>query len=499
MNYKLYILKTDLREYGFSYVLKRVISYLLRPLTNLMQRSIFLVNLWYGVLPNLREKLPFGKSNPKFIKFPQTDLVKRVREFWYGNIPGNFDLDGEKISRKDIFTYGGPNPKFTCPICQKSEWLSRLRQKNLFTPHSCFRAKECEELCKKQSNELWTHYHQNFDFAIGCDSNLPAPKCLFLLTVPNESYSNFFTPYCDYGKVVGRRRFAYAFQMDVVQKYVNINWVDYDFLWLFNEGNLSKFHRPNIPIILYGHDFWPKNKGFQWMIDWVRPDIFLTSYPTQWQENFKFPSQTKIAFYPLFSSSFLTRSNLDEKKLDLLVIGTTANPIYKPRLDLNQQIYQWRSHYKIEFSHHLGALKGRWGGSTEYSDEEGNTVRYLNKWSEYLGFAKYVIFGKIGDPNKQFLLGKYYETLGSGAIPIFPEVPDLKLLGVKPFEHYIPLSEVEGRNERLRYFLDNYNKFKYIAQNGVEWYKENSDKMLFEDFENLIRDITNYKYPKRLI
>ena len=137
MNYKLYILKTDLREYGFSYALKRVISYLLRPLTNLMQRSRFLVNLWYGVLPNLREKLPFYKSNPKFIKFPQTDLMQQVRKFWYNNLSDDFDLDGEKISRKDIFTYGGPNPRFTCPICQKSEWLSRVRQKNLFQSHNC--------------------------------------------------------------------------------------------------------------------------------------------------------------------------------------------------------------------------------------------------------------------------------------------------------------------------------------------------------------------------
>ena len=38
-----------------------------------------------------------------------------------------------------------------------------------------------------------------------------------------------------------------------------------------------------------------------------------------------------------------------------------------------------------------------------------------------------------------------------------------------------------------------------IAENAVTWYKKNSDKMLFEDFENLIREITDYKYPKRLI
>ena len=34
--------------------------------------------------------------------------------------------------------------------------------------------------------------------------------------------------------------------------------------------------------------------------------------------------------------------------------------------------------------------------------------------------------------------------------------------------------------------------------NWKTW-QENLDKMLFEDFENLIREITNYKYPKRLL
>lgn len=63
----------------------------------------------------------------------------------------------------------------------------------------------------------------------------------------------------------------------------------------------------------------------------------------------------------------------------------------------------------------------------------------------------------------------------------------------------ISLSEVEGNNKRLTYYLDHYNDFKYIAKNAVKWYNENSDKMQFEGFENTIREITNYKYPKRLI
>lgn len=498
MNYKFYILKEDLREKGLIFVFKRIIFYLLRPFTNLMNRSYFLVNMRYGVFPKLRQNLPFCRPSNRIIRFPQSELVQELRKFWYHNVPGNFDLDEEKISRKDIFTYGGPNPKFTCPICQKSEWLSRVRQKDLFISHSCPQADECEDLCTKQGDELWTHYHQNFNFLMGCDPQLPAPKCLYIRTVPDEVYSSFPTPFCDQGTLVAVRRFAYTCQIDMVQKPININWSNYDFLFMTNEGYNQKFHRPNIPIILSGHDFWPlEDKGFQWVIDWVKPDVFLTSYPTQWKENFKIPPQTKIVFYPLFPSLFFTRSNLDDKKLDLLVIGATATSIYEPRRRLSKQISQLTNHYKIEFSHRVGALGASWRGPVYYVDPiTKSPVSYLNKWSEYLASAKYVIFGRMKYP----ILGwKYYETLGSGAIPIFPEVPDLKLLGVKPFEHYIPLSEIEGNNERLSYFLDHYEDLKYIAENAVNWYKENSDKMLFEDFENLIREITQYKYPKRLI
>jgi hypothetical protein len=430
------------------------------------------------------------------IRFPESDLVKAVRQFWYSNIPGNFDLNGELISRKDIFTYGGPDPEFTCPICQKSEWLSRIRQKNLFQPHFCPKAKEAEDLCQKQGDELWTLYHQNFDFSVGCDSNLPAPKCLYLYSVPNENYYYFFARRCDQGYLTGPRFLAYVCQIDVVQKPVGLNWSNYDFLFMHIDSVNQKFSRPNIPTILHGHDFWDGKAIFQWVIDWLKPDIFLTSYPSQWKENFRFPPQTKIVFQSLFPSLFFSRSNLGEKKLDLLVIGATASSVYKQRIPLDKQISQMSERYKIEFSHRVGLMGAYWKGPVYYVDPSTKSpVAYLNKWFEYLGSAKYVIFGRMKYP---ILAWKYYETLGSGAIPIFPEVPDLKYLGVKPFKHYIPLSEVEGNNQKLTYYLDNYEKFSSIAKNAVNWYNENSDRMLFEDFENLIRGITNYKYPKRL-
>jgi hypothetical protein len=342
-------------------------------------------------------------------------------------------------------------------------------------------------------------FHQNFDFSIGCDLDLPVPKCLLLLMAPQQK-QRFFLSRCDQGSLTFHRQLAFACQIDLINYPLNIDWSQYDFVFMANEGYNQKFPRPkNLPIILYCHDFQIKNKGYQWVINWIKPDILLTSYPTQWKENFKLPLKTKVVFYPLFLPLFFSRPNLERKDFDLLVIGAAAGEIYQSRYRLSRQIFQLSHRYKIIFSHSLGYLRGKWQGPTYHLDSNNQPIRYLNKWSEYLGKAKYVIFGRIGDPRKQFLVYKYYETLGSGAIPIFPEVPDLELLGVKSFVHYIPLSEIEENNKRLSYFLDRYEDFKYIAENAVKWYKENSDKILFEGFEDLIREITNQRYPKRLI
>ncbi|MDO8601463.1 MAG: hypothetical protein Q7R46_02130, partial [bacterium] len=275
----------------------------------------------------------------------------------------------------------------------------------------------------------------------------------------------------------------------------------YDCLFLVNNGKNMKFKRPNIPILMYGHDCWPvTNKGFQWVIDWVQPDIFLSSCLSCWQDYYKFPAKTKFVFYPFFDSLFFARPNLNEKKFDLLIIGAQTAALYNPRIILNRQLEEFskkHADYQIELSKLAGSGNVfRGGGVVKEDAETGLEMCFLNKWSEYLGSSKYVIFGRTEYP---FVTGKHYETLGSGAIPIFPEVPDLKYLGIEPFKHYIPLSEVEGNNEKLAYYLDNYGKYRFIAENAVKWYKENSDRLIFNNFEDTIREITNYKYPKRLI
>lgn len=503
LNNKLNSLKSVFLEKGFFSALKRIAVFPFRPFCKIIKGNVFLVDFFYGKWPNFVRKIfPFFVDSG-IVKFPKNELTERARLFWYSNIDGEFDLDGEKISRNDIFTYGGPNPKFTCKICQKSEWLSRVKQNNLFIQHSCPQSKECEVLCSRQGDELWTNSHQNFDFSIGCDSGLAAPKCLLIMPQDKNSavkthYERFLNPGCDQWMLVLRRRLALTCQIDIVYFPQNIRWQDYDFVLTQNIGKNIKFPRPPIPVIMYGHDFWPlEDKGFQWAIDWLKPDVLLTPYPAQWKEHYRLLPNTKVVFYPFFDSLFFARPNLDNKKLDLLVIGATASAVYGRRTVLNEQLSEFKNKYKIEFSHRAGMFSAACQGPVVYRDKASRSVvRYLNKWSEYLGSAKYVIFGKM---KFSALVGKYYETLGSGAIPIFPEVPDLKLLGIEPFEHYIPLSEVEANSDRLTHFLDNYEKFRYIAENAVKWYKKVSDKMIFADFENLIREITNYKHQKRLI
>ncbi|TSC75473.1 MAG: hypothetical protein G01um101430_315 [Parcubacteria group bacterium Gr01-1014_30] len=495
MKHQLNVFKTELRERGLFYALKKAVLYLLRPITDLMKTSTFLVNLRYGVLPNLLSKITFHQDN-LLLKLPQTDLVRAVRNFWYGSILDRFVLEGEEIKKEEIFTYGGPNPEFSCPICQKAEWVSRIRQENLFLDHSCPSSEKCRKLCEKQGNDLWTHFHQNFDFSLGCSADLPAPKGVYVLF---GKLDMFHALRLEPMERIFHRQFAFACQLDIAEGPFGIDWKKYDFMFMYLPGAVPKFKRPPIPVILFAHDFWREPKASQWVLDWLEPEVFLTTYPTQFKENYRFPKNTKVVFHPMFTSNFFTRPNLSQKSIDLLSVGNTKGPLYQGRRNLNMQLQKFKEQYpsyKLEFSHIVGTLKPNEQEGLEYTDSQGNQIRYLNKWSEYLGTAKYVIFGKMKYP---ILVGKYYETLGSGAIPIFPEVPDLKLLGVKPFEHYIPLAEIEGNSERLKYFLDNYEKFKYIGKNAVKWYKDNSDKMLFAGFEGSIREVTNYKFPKRLV
>jgi len=163
------------------------------------------------------------------------------------------------------------------------------------------------------------------------------------------------------------------------------------------------------------------------------------------------------------------------------------------------QIKPLAKKYNIGFSHRFGWVDRRHQGPVQYKTAEGETVNYLNKWSEFLSSARYVTFGGNWGVCAEYVSNKVYEALGSGAVPILPEVGDFKVLGIEPMVHYIPVSQIWKNNARLEELLNNYDEYKYIAENAVQWYEKNVDRMLFTDFEDMIHELLGRRYPKRLL
>jgi hypothetical protein len=246
---------------------------------------------------------------------------------------------------------------------------------------------------------------------------------------------------------------------------------------------------------MYHHDMW--GRGFQEALDHFQPEYFLTPFPTPWRMRFEIPSTTRVWFYPLLTEKLYTRTNLGEKDLDLLVVGLMSIPkLYEPRIKYAAQIESLTGDYHIEFSHKVGASSTFWSGPVVTDDG----TRYMNKWSEYLGSARFVTFGPCTPPYaSEFTLLKYCECISSGAIPIMPTTRDLNLLGILPMEHYIPVGNVWKNNEQLRYYLNHYDDYKYIAEQGVAWYETNVDTWTYDHFEDLIQEVTDYRYPRRLV
>ena len=433
---------------------------------------------------------------------PHTPLTARFRKWWYGNVPEPFEVEGQQITRQEAHTYGGPNPQLNgCRTCQIQEWLSRVRQKNLYKPHNCKAGKRAKYLCARQGLELWANYHQNFWFALGIDGHLKAPRGLVLFPDPSKPrlWKRYFTYCCDQWAIVLRRQFAQAAQIDVVKSLAGVQWKRYDFMFFQNCMGMPAFSKPPIPIIMYGHDLW---KGdLQTPLTRLKPETLLTPYPSAWKRKFAIPKGTKLRFYPLSASQFLTRPNLGAKKIDLLCIGTLGSSVYAPRRELHRQIKKLAKGMglRITTSHNAGYIRNDTEGPVMQQEPGRYTIQYLNAWSEFLGSAKYVTFGPCAPPAHDWVLMKYCEVLGSGAIPIIPQVADLKFLGVKPYVHYIPISMIWGNNAALIHLLDNYEDYKYIAVNAVTWHQNNADKMMLDGFENLVREVTGNKYPRRLI
>lgn len=440
--------------------------------------------------------------NPDPLVFQGTsELLERARAFWYNNEPA-IRMGGLEVTRGEVWTYGGPSPQFNrCPTCQGSEWLSRLLQGNLFEPHGgCPTAGACEALCRKQGDERYTQVHQNHWFLSPCDPKLNAPQCVCVLN--DRWYDVFFQPGGSHVTINKRRAFARAFQADMYRfsQWREIDWDRYDLLYLENSRNVPLLPRPDIPILMYGHDHWKGNP--QEALDHYRPDVLLTPFPYLWKRNVRIPGPTetwggtRVELYAAGASTFFTRPNTDpaRKAIDLLCIGALSkgpDGPYGPRMAFHEQVLKLPARYKV------GHMHAAQFGYAHPDEPLGEARTMLNAYSERLGQARYVAFAPCQGMAEGGMWIKYYECLGSGAIPIVPEIPDLDLLGVRPGVHYIPYAEVEGNNARLAWYLDHYEEHRHIGEAAAAWHAEHADDLLFGGFERVVRSLTGKRYPAR--
>lgn len=438
-------------------------------------------------------------------KHGKSELTKAARKFWYNNQPGPLKVRNAKITRAQIQAHGGPAIELDgCHICQESEWISRITQSNRYHKHECPTSERARWLCARQGDDRWSYLHQNFWFSFGCNPKLNAPKCTYI--VEDCVYQWHIDQGGNHISLNRRRGFAQAFQHNVVtiSHVPNMEWQYYDLMFIVNRKRPQFFSRPpGVPMIMWCHDLWHHNA--QDVINHYKPEMILTSYPQSWQRHFSIPKRTEVVPYFVGASNFYTRPNLDKdnKTWDLLVIGEKRGSIYAPRRELDAQLEGLGGNFVVEF-----ATRPKRRPTRNFEPLSTRKNRYLNYYSAYLGQARFVIFGPCGfkttkdarrqvRSGKDMMLPKFYECLGSGAIPIMPHVPGLDLLQLKPYEHYIPLSDVWGNNAALLGMLGHYDDLHHIAQNAVAWHRENMDRLLFDHFEDAVRKVTGFKYPRR--
>ena len=428
-------------------------------------------------------------------KYSAGEYIRPLREFWYSKNPGVFHVKSNEITRQEIDTYGGPSPEYNCAMCQEIEWMSRIYQHNYFEGHVCKDASyqnRCKNHSARQGNELWTHYHQNHWFASMCDTLTNAPRGLLVHSPKGEEFIYGYN--CDQSTKVFLRMLARACQYDVVVgSPKNIDWSRYDFVMVFIDNGIYEFTTP-LPVIAYMHDLWKKIDIRQARLNYYNPEFIFTPYPSALKALYKIPKKSKIHYRCLSASQFFTRPNLSKNKpYNLISIGVFLDSVYAPRAALTSQIRELDRKYRIQYHHRGGAARA-------YYMLECKTpqMSFLNKWSEVLGSGHYVIFGNLAI-NPQPVFQKHFECLGSGAIPIMPDSPDLKPLGIKPMVHFIPVSQVMNNNAKLRSYLNSPQKYRHIAENAVRWHEENADKLLFNSLGELVQEATNHKYQRILV
>lgn len=422
-------------------------------------------------------------------------LIQAFRRWWFNNEPGYFHSRTGAIDRTYAFEIGGPSPDFdSCETCQLSEWDSRAISADWHIEHKCKAetAGKSRKRCKRQGDDAWINYHQDFTFAEGVDPALNAPKGALLFHDCAAQYEWFRARACADGMATFRQRMAYIGTYDAEARIVQKNWDQFDWAWFVNKGFIELLPKPPVPMILYCHDAWRGNK--QEVLDHYRPEVIVTPFPTLWTENFDIPPDTRLEFYAPAPSPFFTDPNLDDgkKEWDLLDIGSLSSEFYVPRRELCERLKELPSRFRVEHSHATGSKRARWPGPMDDGDH-----CYMKKWAQRLGRARFVIFGPCAGKAASMVLIKYYECLASGAIPIMPDLKDLDYLGVKPMVHFLPFDPLGLNMKALEYTLDHYADYRYIAENAVGWWHENAHRLIFGGFEEIVRRATGYKYPKR--
>lgn len=425
-------------------------------------------------------------------------LTLAMRAWWYGNVGGHFDWHGRLFPRAAVHLHGGPNPELnSCLICQADEWASRIGQRQTWMPdHGCAITDPARTLISRQGSPDWPHFQVNYWYAAHAGDEAGAPRCAMVEPIKGNAF--IFGHHCDQSVHVWMRQMAQVCHYDVLCGGGVSDFKRYDFALVVNSGSDVEEAMPlppaGFPTIMYGHDLWKRRQERQRYLDQVKLAVLWTPFPSSWKAHFHIPEETKIVFRPVPASSYFTSPNLDDgmKELDLLVVGAMGAPIYGPRIELDAQLEDFAANFRVRFSHHGGSRRARWEGKVNE-----DKMPYMNAWSAYLGKARYVIFGPIAE-EPQPVFYKYYECLGSGAVPIMPDAPDLALLGVRAWEHFIPLSHVWGSKARLLEVLRAYEEHRHIAENAVLWHTQNADRLLFDNIDEVVEAVTGARFPRRL-
>ena len=424
-------------------------------------------------------------------------LMLKARQHWYNNEGGPFVVDGVNVTRRQMDVHGGPDPThYRCETCQALEWTSRTTQTNRWHRHSCKNTGRLREeviaSCKRQGSEWWTHMHSCYWYGVAHDPTLNAPKMAVFYTT-ERGYREFWTRAGFHVNINKQRCFARACQVEpfLLSDMPRIDWKQYDLCLIHNRREVELYPRPTVPIILFCWDPWKGNP--QAALNHYQPEHVISPSPQLWLDKMTMPKHTKVWLYAAGEGNYFTHPNLEptRKCVDLVVLGALSSQHYAPRKAFQRQ---------------LESLPGRFLTLHLHEPNHGMTLPeaplseyngFLNVYVDQIGRGRYATFGPCGGEAATIMAMKTYEVLGSGAIPILPEVPDLARLGIEPGVHYIPFSEIRANNKRLAYLLGHYSDHRHIAQAAVKWHQEHADRLLFDGFENVVQAATGGKFPRR--